>query len=74
MVENNCECYHCAGAHPSLAIACDYVGFFVERDAQPTTAGLGESGVSGDHFPLRAGMKTFSMDGEWVSAKPLGTP
>lgn len=67
LLENNCECYHCAGAHPSLAATCDYAAFFTPRDEQPAK-------LSGPqrHFPLREGMKTFSLDGEWVCRKPLG--
>ncbi|HWI23100.1 MAG TPA: aromatic ring-hydroxylating dioxygenase subunit alpha [Baekduia sp.] len=65
LMENNCECYHCAGAHPSLAATCDYAGFY--------TATYDENGeIAGVHFPLREGMNTFSLDGEWVCKKPLG--
>jgi phenylpropionate dioxygenase-like ring-hydroxylating dioxygenase large terminal subunit len=67
LLENNCECYHCAGAHPSLAQTCDYAKFFLPSDADTSSF----SGASA-HFPLREGMKTFSMDGAWVCAKPLG--
>ena len=68
LLENNCECYHCAGGHPSLAIACDYTGFFgAPGEETPRLSG------PTSHFPLREGMKTFSMDGEWVCEKPLGT-
>lgn len=65
--ENNCECYHCAGAHPSLAATCDYAAFYVPREDEAST-------ISGQkaHFPLREGMNTFSMDGDWVCSKPLG--
>lgn len=73
MLENNCECYHCAGAHPSLAATCDYAGFFaVAGDDGDEIAKTGVFTGSKAHFPLREGMKTFSMDGEWVCKKPLG--
>jgi phenylpropionate dioxygenase-like ring-hydroxylating dioxygenase large terminal subunit len=61
VVENDSECYHCATAHPSLSVSCNYRGFFADSR-------------SGEHFPLNAGMKTFSMDGDWVCTKQLGTP
>jgi phenylpropionate dioxygenase-like ring-hydroxylating dioxygenase large terminal subunit len=61
VVENDSECYHCGVAHPSLAIACDYKAFYADSR-------------TGAHFPLRAGMKTFSIDGDWVCAKRLGEP
>jgi Rieske 2Fe-2S family protein len=64
LLENNCECYHCAGTHPSLGVSCDYQGMFLNED--------GTSRSGGQHFPLREGMKTFSMDGAWVCRKPLG--
>lgn len=67
LLENNCECYHCAGAHPSLAATCDYTGFYATRDDDTSLPG-----EQSRHFPLRKGMKTFSLDGEWVSKKPLG--
>lgn len=62
MLENNTECYHCAATHPSLQIACDFEAWFHDN----------ERNENGAYFPLRPGMKTFSMDGEWVSKKPLG--
>lgn len=60
LLENDCECYHCArGGHPALAVACDYTGFYAETQKP-------------QHFPLRDGMKTFSIDGELVCQVPLG--
>lgn len=60
LLENDCECYHCArGGHPSLAVACQYTGFY-------------EGTCSPQHFPLREGMKTFSIDGDRVCSKALG--
>ena len=67
VLENNCECYHCAGAHPSLGVSCDYSGFFAPRDSD-----LEGFNADKGYFPLREGMQTFSMDGRWVSRKPLG--
>lgn len=62
LLENDCECYHCGrGGHPSLAISCEYTAFYTDK-------------ANGKHFPLRDGMKTFSMDGERVCSIPLGTP
>ncbi|EJL30788.1 ring-hydroxylating dioxygenase, large terminal subunit [Caulobacter sp. AP07] len=61
MLENNAECYHCGhGGHPSLAIACDFQGFFSDTPSDQA-------------FPLRDGMATFSMTGRRVCQKPLGT-
>lgn len=61
MLENDLECYHCShGGHPSLAISCNFQGFYADKQ-------------TGQHFPLREGMLTFSMDGQRVSKKSLGT-
>lgn len=61
MMENDLECYHCGhGGHPSLAIACNFQAFYADKR-------------DGQHFSLRAGMKTFSMTGERVSQKALGS-
>lgn len=65
VLENNCECYHCAATHPSLSIACDFPQWFLEGDAQRTVENPG-------YFPLRPEMKTFSMTGDWVSKRRLG--
>ena len=70
-LENNAECYHCAGAHPELAVACDYTGWFKDTDG---LARDDERKHNPGHFPLRPGMKTFSLDGEWVCKKFLGSP
>ena len=67
VMENNRECYHCAGAHPSLGIACDYQSFYVDRGE-----GARYDKKLDSLFPLRDGMKTFSMDGELVCRQPLG--
>lgn len=59
LLENDCECYHCGrGGHPSLAVACNYTGFY-------------GAGLPGEHFPLREGTSTFSMDGAPVCTIPL---
>jgi len=70
-LENNLECYHCAGAHPELAVACDYTGWFLDSDGQVRDD---ERKENPGHFPLRPGMKTFSLDGDWVCKLPLGAP
>ena len=59
LLENDMECYHCPTSHPSLSVACNVTGFYADSR-------------SGMHFPLRDGMKTFSIDGDWVCRKPLG--
>jgi len=59
LLENDMECHHCPTSHPSLSVACDYRGFYSDS-------------ISEMHFPLRDGMKTFSIDGNWVCNKPLG--
>jgi phenylpropionate dioxygenase-like ring-hydroxylating dioxygenase large terminal subunit len=59
LLENDMECHHCPTAHTVLTVACDYRGFYADSR-------------SGAHFPLKAGMKTFSADGDWVCSKPLG--
>jgi phenylpropionate dioxygenase-like ring-hydroxylating dioxygenase large terminal subunit len=61
VVENDSECYHCGVAHPALAQTCNYQAFFTDSKAD-------------GYFALRPGMKTFSMDGEWVCKKRLGVP
>jgi phenylpropionate dioxygenase-like ring-hydroxylating dioxygenase large terminal subunit len=68
MLENNMECYHCAGAHPSLGISCDYAKFSFER----TGDGSVTQRLNAAHFPIREGMHTFSIDGDWVCKKQLG--
>lgn len=67
LYENNLECYHCNGGHPSLSFACDFEKFY------GGTSIFDADENQGQHFPLRKGMETFSMDGKRVS-KPLGTP
>lgn len=62
LMENNCECYHCAATHPSLSATCDFESWFLDEPDHDSSA----------YFPLREGMKTFSMDGDWVCRKPLG--
>jgi len=59
LLENDMECFHCPTSHPSLSVACDFRGFYAETR-------------SSQHFPLREGMRTFSIDGDWVCTKPLG--
>lgn len=60
MLENDLECYHCGhGGHPTLAYSCKYTAFFADQK-------------DGQHFPLREGMKTLSVDGERVCTKNLG--
>lgn len=60
MLENDLECYHCGhGGHPTLGVSCKYPAFFADQR-------------DGQHFPLREGMKTLSVDGERVSSKNLG--
>lgn len=72
MMENDMECYHCGhGGHPSLAIACNYQGFYAD-DGGPSALAQQQQ-QERQHFPLRGGMKSFSMNGERVCAKPLGT-
>lgn len=61
VMENEFECYHCGVAHNSLTRSCDYVGFFTDAPSQA-------------HFPLKKGMKTLSMDGDWVCSRRLGEP
>lgn len=63
VLENFLECHHCASAHPTLSASCEVPEFF-----QPAGGQTEEQ----PFFPLRPGMKTFSVDGEWVSKKPLG--
>jgi phenylpropionate dioxygenase-like ring-hydroxylating dioxygenase large terminal subunit len=70
-LENNSECYHCAQGHPSLGIACDYREFFL----RPEETGRDVRDLGGErYFPFRDGMSTFSMNGDWVCGKRLGTP
>ncbi len=67
LLENNTECYHCPGGHTDLCATWDpfqSVG----------TPSMRESGENDRFVPLVEGAKTFSPDGEWLCAKPLGTP
>jgi len=68
LLENNCECYHCPGGHPSLCVAWDpQIGFLRDDGTMhPLQKEL--------YVPLRPGTKTFSIDGDWVCSRPLGTP
>lgn len=60
MLENDLECYHCGhGGHQTLAQSCKYTAFFADQR-------------DGQHFPLREGMKTLSVDGERVCTLNLG--
>jgi phenylpropionate dioxygenase-like ring-hydroxylating dioxygenase large terminal subunit len=60
MLENDLECYHCGhGGHPTLGVSCQYTAFYADQR-------------DGQHFPLRPGMKTLSVDGERVCSKNLG--
>ncbi len=68
LLENNTECYHCSATHPSLGIACDYTAFFTPEEGQLES----ERVASSSYFPLREGMSTFSMTGDWVCRRPLG--
>ena len=61
--ENEVECYHCAGGHPSLVVSCEYEAFYGDV--------FGDQDRS--NFPLRDGMATFSMDGKRLVKKALGT-
>ncbi|WP_040167366.1 aromatic ring-hydroxylating oxygenase subunit alpha [Microbacterium gorillae] len=70
MMENNLECYHCAGAHPALFTVADVPIGFGEIDADGCVVFDETAGF----FPVKPGMQTFSMDGAWVCRKPLGTP
>jgi len=68
LLENNCECYHCPGGHPSLCVAWNPQIGFLNDDGimHPVQKDL--------YIPLREGTRTFSIDGDWVCSKPLGVP
>jgi len=64
--ENYLECYHCAANHPELMEVFDLQTFF----AVPAT---GDRGVQSDSFfPLRAGARSFTTDGDYSCTKLLG--
>jgi Rieske 2Fe-2S family protein len=73
VLENNLECHHCASTHPELGVVCNFRGWFVDRDEVTANP-------EGDHFeiqeavlfPFKKGVKTLSLDGEWVCQRPLG--
>jgi Rieske 2Fe-2S family protein len=65
VVENFLECYHCAGAHPELCKVFDLGRYY--RSYGPDDAMPAES-VS---YPLRAGAKTLSGDGDYVCRRLL---
>jgi Rieske 2Fe-2S family protein len=66
--ENNHECYHCPGGHAALCVSWDpWAG--VRRED-----GMTRPWAEGQQVPLRETAKTFSIDGDWVCDKFLGTP
>lgn len=68
--ENYHECYHCSGSHPELCAVSDLPKIY-DVDAA-TAEGMGEFGW-GSALPLRPGVETFSISGNAVSKKPLGS-
>jgi glycine betaine monooxygenase A len=71
VLENNLECYHCPVGHPEMQVVVDSTKWFIDR-AQLAGGEVWNVGDVGA-FPFRAGVQTFSLDGKWVSKKPLGT-
>ena len=64
LLENYLECYHCRGSHPELCVSMDLQAMYAGTDSWYDPYFVGPT-------PLKAGMKTASMDGELVS-RPLG--
>ncbi|MGH9949786.1 MAG: aromatic ring-hydroxylating oxygenase subunit alpha, partial [Pyrinomonadaceae bacterium] len=64
LLENYLECYHCGGGHATLCVTVDLPAMHSRTDEwqDPYFSG---------RIPLKAGMKTLSLDGNIV-APPLG--
>jgi phenylpropionate dioxygenase-like ring-hydroxylating dioxygenase large terminal subunit len=73
VVENSLECYHCAGAHRTLAGVIDVprvlldLGAWIEADGgdEPSSGGQGA-------MALKPGKQTLSADGTLITEKLLG--
>ena len=64
LLENYLECYHCRGSHPELCVSMDLQAMYAGTDSWDDPYFVGST-------PLKAGMRTASLDGELVS-RPLG--
>jgi Rieske 2Fe-2S family protein len=86
VMENARECYHCATGHPELAksFPTSFSGHFTlhttdradDFAARMDALGLPHAPVEGDgwqiaRFPLNAGNRTISMDGQSLVARPM---
>jgi phenylpropionate dioxygenase-like ring-hydroxylating dioxygenase large terminal subunit len=66
MMENNAECYHCPGSHPSLCATINVQAGFLDVDHELDPATIG------NYLPFKNGANTMSPDGNWLCKKPLG--
>lgn len=64
-LENFQECYHCVGAHRELLSVIDNSDLYGDSADMPAE-------VAGGNIGLRPGFKSFTLGGEYVSAKLLG--
>ena len=79
MLENSVECYHCPAGHPELCITMDRNTMFSNLVDTYGAQGRAKSGyispfliVVDGGLPLKRGVKTLSMDGEYVCSRLLG--
>jgi Rieske 2Fe-2S family protein len=64
-VENYQECYHCVGSHPELCRVLDVKSQYSRSTEMPDE-------VVGGKIDRRPGLRSFTIDGNYASAKLLG--
>jgi Rieske 2Fe-2S family protein len=64
LLENYLECYHCRGSHPEL---CNSMS--IDASYESTAGWTGE--YFGGSMPMKPGIKTASMDGEWAELEEI---
>lgn len=68
MLENYMECYHCSGAHPEF---CHTADLRIRASDEYASQAHDQHPYWSTDVPLRAGMQSASMTGEYVCAVPL---
>lgn len=66
LMENYLECYHCTAVHPEFCVPMDIQVIFDDQVA------LSPTSVVKAWIPLKPGMQSLTMDGEFVCRVPLG--